>query len=65
MNLRHKINEWLLGKAGYRIWPPNHGDPRIKGPQPRILSAEAAAALEQKRRECNGEECVVKSHLED
>ncbi len=28
----------ILNLCGYEIWPPTHGDPRIKGPQPRIIT---------------------------
>lgn len=33
-----------------RIWPQNR-DPRIKGPQPRILSYEAALEMRRRQRE--------------
>ena len=34
-----------------RIWPANHDDPKVKGPQPRILSCEAARELRRRQRE--------------
>ena len=43
------LREKLLNLCGYRIWPQNR-DPMIKGPQPRVLSSEAKAAL--KRAHC-------------
>lgn len=48
-----KLSDLLLG---YRIWPKNR-DPRVKGPQPRVLSPEAAEAmrkLAEERRDDDG-----------
>jgi len=39
-----------------RIWPPSHNDPRIKGPQPRILSYEAALEIRRRQREAGEDE---------
>ena len=39
------FREWLLNLCGYEIWPPTHNDPRIKGPQPRILTRRQWVAL--------------------
>ena len=41
-----------------RTWPPTHNDPRIKGPQPRILSFEAALEIRRRQREAqkNGDD---------
>lgn len=39
------FREWLLNICGYEIWPPTHNDPRIQGPQPRIISKRQADAL--------------------
>ena len=50
------LEEWLLGLAGMRIWPPTHNDPRIKGPQPRILTRQQWEAMERMRRERENEE---------
>lgn len=32
--------------TGYTIWPKNR-DPRVKGPQPRVISSAAAEALQR------------------
>ena len=49
------FREWLLNICGYRIWPPTHNDPRIKGPPPRILTRRQWEALEmQQARESVG-----------
>ncbi|MBR4170513.1 MAG: hypothetical protein IKR48_02555 [Kiritimatiellae bacterium] len=46
----NRLKEWLLGMAGMKIWPPTHDDPRIQGPQPRILTRRQHAAMEKMRR---------------
>lgn len=43
--------EKILNLCGYEIWPPTHGDPRIKGPQPRIISKRQKERLEKLQRE--------------
>ena len=55
------FREWLLNLCGYEIWPPTHNDPRIKGPQPRILTSRQREAMEKTRREWenDGVETVV------
>ena len=47
---RRPFREWLLNLCGYEIWPPTHGDPRIKGPQPRIVTRRQREAIEKQRR---------------
>ena len=42
------VFEKLL-KLGGVIWPPTHDDPRVKGPQPHILSRRQQEALEKMR----------------
>ena len=42
-----KLTEWMLKLGGHEIWPPTHGDPRIKGPQPRIITKRQKEWLEQ------------------
>jgi len=44
------FREWLLDICGYKIWQPTHNDPRIKGPQPRILTRRQWEAMEKIRR---------------
>ena len=55
------FREWLLNLCGYEIWPPTHNDPRIKGPQPRIITRRQWEAMEKTRREWEngGVETVV------
>ena len=45
-----------------RIWPADSGDPCVKGPQPRILSFEAALEIRRHWREsqCGFEGTVKK-----
>ena len=49
-----------------RIWPQNR-DPRIKGPQPRILSIEAALEIRRLQREAqkNGDDTPSAVFKED
>lgn len=54
---RKPFREWLLDLCGYEIWPPTHNDPRIKGPQPRIITrrqADALRAIGSTSCDCNG-----------
>ena len=44
---RKPFREWLLNLCGYEIWPPTHNDPRIQGPQPRIISKRRREAIEK------------------
>ena len=58
MNTKGEIKkpfcERLLELAGFKIWPPTHNDPRIKGPQPRILTKRQWEAMEKMCREREG-----------
>ena len=45
------LTEKLLELCGYKIWPPTHNDPTIKGPPPRILSRRQWEAIEKMRKE--------------
>ena len=51
-----EFKEWLLDLGGMKIWPPTHNDPRIKGPQPRILTRRQWEAMEKMRQERENEE---------
>ncbi len=42
---KKSFRERLLNLLGYEIWPPTHNDPRIKGPQPRIITKRQADLL--------------------
>ena len=56
------LTEKLLELCGYKIWPPTHNDPTIKGPPPRILSRRQWEAIEKMRKEneCDGEDAVIR-----
>ncbi len=54
--IKKPFREWLLELAGFKIWPPTHNDPSIKGPQPRILTKRQWEAMEKMRRETEGTE---------
>ena len=41
------FRELLLNLCGYEIWPPTHNDPRIQGPQPRILTKRQWNAVQK------------------
>ena len=53
----------LLNLCGYEIWPPTHGDPRIKGPQPRIITRRQKKWMEKLQREnpSDGIDSVVRN----
>lgn len=55
------FREWLLNLCGYEIWPPTHNDPRIQGPQPRILTWRQWVALKEIQR---GNTCDCESSVE-
>ena len=44
---KKSLREWLLNLCGYEIWPPTHNDPRIQGPQPRIISKRQREAMQK------------------
>ena len=50
------FREWLLNLCGYEIWPPTHNDPRIKGPQPRIITRRQWEAIKKMHRDWENEE---------
>ena len=43
--------EKILNLCGHEIWPPTHNDPRIKGPQPRIITKRQKEWIEKIQRE--------------
>ena len=57
------LTEKLLELCGYKIWPPTHGDPRIKGPQPRIITRRQKKWMEKLQREnpSDGIDSVVRN----
>ncbi len=44
---KKSLFEWLLSLCGYKIWSETHSDPRIKGPQPRVLTSEQVKRMEK------------------
>ena len=44
--------------TGYTIWPKNR-DPRVKGPQPRVISSAAAEALQRMQEQGKDDEPSV------
>ena len=53
----------ILNLCGYKIWSPTHGDPRIKGPQPRIITRRQKKWMEKLQREnpSDGIDSVVRN----
>jgi len=56
------LPEKILNLCGYEIWPPTHGDPTIKGPQPRIITKRQKEWIEKIQREnpSDGVDAVVR-----
>ena len=50
------LREKILNLCGYEIWPPTHGDPRIKGPQPRIITRKQAEAIRKMAKDQESED---------
>lgn len=44
----------LLERMTGMVWWPRKRDPRIKGPQPRLIRIEQAEAMERHRKEMEG-----------
>ena len=40
------MSKLIEALTGYTIWPKNR-DPRVKGPQPRVISSAAAETLQR------------------
>ncbi len=55
------FREWLLNLCGYEVWPLMHNDPRIQGPQPRILTRRQWVAMKEMQR---GNPCDCESSVE-
>ena len=45
------LREKMLNLCGMYWWPPTHNDPRIKGPQPRLITREQYERLMKMREE--------------
>ena len=41
----------LVERLAGMVWWPRNRDPRIKGPQPRLITVEQAEAMERHRKE--------------
>ena len=41
----------LIERLTGMVWWPRNRDPRIKGPQPRLITIEQAEAMERRRKE--------------
>ena len=52
------MGKLLEALMGYTIWPKNR-DPRVKGPQPRVISSAAAEALQRMQKQGKGDEPSV------
>ena len=59
---KKSFSERLVNLCGYEIWPPTHNDPRIKGPQPRIITKRQKEWMEKLQREnpSDGVDSVVR-----
>ena len=44
-SFKKSFAEKLLNLCGMYWWPPTHNDPRVKGPQPRLVTREKYKAL--------------------
>lgn len=53
----------MLELTGHEIWPPTHGDPTVKGPQPRIITKRQKEWIEKIQREnpSDGVDSVVRN----
>lgn len=65
-----KLKEKILNLCGYEIWPPTHNDPRIKGPQPRIITRKQAEAIrnmakndDDLKTDDTGPSCIIKKNF--
>ena len=52
------MGKLLKALTGYTIWPKSR-DPRVKGPQPRVISSAAAEALQRMQKQGKGDEPSV------
>ena len=52
------MGKLLEALTGYTIWPKSR-DPRVKGPQPRVISSAAAEALQRMQKQGKGDEPSV------
>ena len=58
------LREKLMNMCGMYWWPPTHNDPRVKGPQPRLVSREQYERL-MKMREEHGDDDIPSAVFKD
>ena len=58
------LREKLMNMCGIYWWPPTHNDPRIKGPQPRLVTREQYERL-MKMREEHGDDDISSAVFKD
>ena len=58
------LREKLMNMCGMYWWPPKHNDPRIKGPQPRLVTREQYERL-MKMREEHGDDDILSAVFRD
>ena len=58
------LREKLMNMCGMYWWPPTHNDPRIKGPQPRLVTREQYERL-MKMREEHGDDDIPSAVFKD
>ena len=54
-SMKKSCGEKLLNACGLYWWPPAHNDPRIKGPQPRIVTRRQYEQLMKLRNQSEDE----------
>ena len=58
------LREKLMNMCGMYWWPPTHNDPRIKGPQPRLVTREQYERL-MKMPEEHGDDDIPSAVFKD
>ena len=53
-----------MNMCGMYWWPPTHNDPRVKGPQPRLVTREQYERL-MKMREEHGDDDIPSAVFKD
>lgn len=57
--LVQRLRKLLLRLSGREIWPPSSNDPRIKGPQPHIVTRKQADAIRALCRRAESDSCPL------
>ena len=63
-SFKKPLREKLMNMCGMYWWPPTHNDPRIKGPQPRLVTREQYERL-MKMREEHGDDEIPSAVFKD